>query len=217
MAFSVLQAVQSAGSANNASSPVITAATAGNILVSMMSQSVTAAPTVSGYTVNATQAVFNTSAASVNVGYKIAAGGETGITWTPGTSGTVHGVTLWEIAGAPASIILDATPVHTDNLSAATGGLAVTTSTANSIILLGVGGSTSSGTISPWTGTNVATNISTAAARCFGGSFITTTTVSSTFTANWATSGVKGMLAIIIRPAAAATTATGYPLMMGLN
>ncbi len=198
-AVTVAQSSQSAGGAN-ASSVSLSAATAGNTIVSCFAQTSTTTPTLTGYTINATKGVYNSSGDSVWVAYKIAAGGETSVSWTGG--GTGHGVCAWELAGAAASITLDGSVVTTDNLNAATGGRAVTTTTtAGSIILIGVGHNASSGTISAWTGTNVATNISTAAARCFGGSFITTTTVSSTFTANWTNSHVAGMVAVALQPA----------------
>lgn len=202
MAITVVRSAQSAGGAN-ASSLSITSPTSGNTLVSFMSQSLATTPTATGYTINTTKALHNTSADSTWVGYKIADGTETTVAWTAGAGGTAHGVCYWEIAGAASSITLDGSPVHTDNISAATGSLAVTTSVAGSIILIGVGHNASSGTITAWTGTNVATNISTAASRCHGGSFITTSTVSSTFTANWTTSNVASMLAIALQPPAA--------------
>lgn len=205
MAITVVQSGQTAGAAN-ANSATIAAATAGNTLVSFLSQTGLNAPTCSGFTVNGTSAVYNGSLSSVWVAYKIAAGGETSIAWTAGSGGTAHGLPWWELAGCAAAVTLDGSPVHTDNIaSGTTGGLAVTTTVPGSIILIGEGADTSSGTISAWTGTNVATNISTAAARCFGGSFITTTTVSSTFTANWTTAHVSGMLAIALQPPSTAT------------
>lgn len=203
MAITVVQSGQTAGGGNN-SSATITAAGAGNTLVSFFSQTGLNAPTCSGFTVNGTSAVYNGSGDSCWVAYAIAAGGETSIAWTAGSGGTGHGVAYWELAGAASSVTLDGSPVHTDNVSAATMGLSVTTSVAGSIVLLGCGGNSSSGVISAWTGTNVATNIGTAAARCFGGSFITTITVSSTFTANWTISRVTGMLGIALQPPAAA-------------
>lgn len=205
MAITVVQSGQTAGAANN-TSLTITAASAGDTLASFFSQTGLNAPTCSGFLVNATSAVYNGSLSSLWVATKIAAGGETSIAWTAGSGGTGHGVAGWELAGAASAVTLDGSPVHTDNIGPAiTGGLAVTTTVNGSIILLGVGGDTSSGAITAWTGTNVATNINTAAARCFGGSFITTTTVSSTFTANWTTSHAVGMLAITLQPPSAAT------------
>lgn len=220
MAFTVVRSAQSSGASANATL-AITSPTAGNILVTFFSQTNTTAPTAAGYTVNTTKGVYNASAAGLYVGYKIATGSETAVTWTPGAGATGEGVCYWEIAGGPASITLDGSPVHTDNTIAATISLSVTTAVAGSIILFGVGASSSSGTISAWTGTNVATNISTAAARCFGGSFITGGTVSSAFTANWATSRTTAMLAIAIQPsggsnkAVTPTTITGVSTMSG--
>ncbi len=214
MAITVVQSSQSAGG-GNASSTTLSAATAGNTIVSCFSQTSTTTPTLTGYTINATKGVYNSSGDSVWIAYKIAAGGETSVSWTGGSTG--HGCCAWEIAGAATSITLDGSVVTTDNLSAATGGRAVTTGTAGSIILIGVGANASTGTISAWTGTNVATNISTSAARCFGGSFITSGTVSSTFTANWATSHVAAMIAIALQPSGGGGgggTATGS--MFGL-
>ena len=180
-------------------------ATAGNLLVAFAAQSASVAtPTcATGFTVNTTKALFNASAASVWVAYKIATGGETTATFTPGAGGTINGVTIWELSGAANPIALDFTPpVHTDNITAAvSGNLAVTTTVPGSIVLIGVGRNSSFGTVGAWTGTNVATNAASGTARCFGGSFLTTSTISSTFTANWATSGIAGMLGIAFQPA----------------
>ncbi len=219
MAITVVQSGQSAGGANSNSS-TISGATAGNTVVAFCSQSgSTSAPTVTlggvAMTVNGTSGVYNSSADSMWVAYKIATGGETSIAWTPGSGGTVRGNNYYELAGAASSVTLDGTAQHTDNLNAATGGVAVTTATAGSIVLIGVGQNASSGTISAWTGTNVATNISTSASRCFGGSFITTSTVSSTFTANWATSHVAAMLAIALKPPGGSTTSKGIDTSAG--
>ncbi len=145
MAITVVQSSQSAGG-GNASSTTLSAATAGNTIVSCFSQTSTTTPTLTGYTINATKGVYNSSGDSVWIAYKIAAGGETSVSWTGGSTG--HGCCAWEIAGAATSITLDGSVVTTDNLSAATGGRAVTTGTAGSIILIGVGANASTGTIS---------------------------------------------------------------------
>jgi hypothetical protein len=206
MAISIVQSGQTAGAANNSAITFGGAATAGNLLATFFSQSLTTTPSCSGFTVNTTKSVYNASADSCWVAYKIAAGGETTATWTAGAGGTGHGVCFWEIAGAANPFALDFTPpVSTDNINSTTAGLTVTTTVPGSIILIGLGGNVSSGVISAWSGTNVATNIGTAAARCFGGSFITTTPVSSTFTANWSTSRVSGMLGIAFQPPVAST------------
>lgn len=218
MPFTVVHAAQSAGSSANSSVAVVATPTAGNILVTMFSQVGVNTPTASGYTVNATKAVYNTSAASVWVGYKIATGSETTAAWTVGSGGTAEGVCYWEIAGGPATITLDGVAVHTDNIaSSGTGSLSVTTTVAGSIVLIGEGASVSSGTISAWTGTNVATNIGTIAARCFGGSFITTSTISTSFTANWSTSRVSGMIAISIQPAGGSNKAVAPATITGTS
>lgn len=216
MAITVVRSAQTAGGAN-ATSQAITSPAAGNTLVSFFSQSAATTPTCTGFTVNTTKAVYNASADSCWGAYKIADGTETSVAWTIGTGGTAHGVCYWEIAGAAAAITLDGSPAHTDNISANTGGLAVTTTVAGSVILIGVGGNAATGTIGNWTGTNVATNISTVSSRCFGGSFITTSTVSSTFTANWNTSQVRGMLAIALQPPAAASSEQPGLMLLGVG
>lgn len=213
MAAAVVNSAQSAGAAN-ANTIALPSATAGNTLVSFYSESGSITqPTCSGFVVNATDSGYNTTD-SVWVATKIAAGGETGPTWTPGLGGTGRGVCAWEVSGIASTVTLDGSPATTPNLSATTGSITVTTSVAGSIILIGVGGNASTGTISAWTGTNVATNIGTATARCMGGSFITTATVSSSFTANWSTSRVCAMLAIALQPPTVAATASGSTLMM---
>jgi hypothetical protein len=220
MAIAVVQSAWTTGGGNNAVGTLGLGATAGNLLVAFAAQSASvSAPTcATGFTVNATSALFNASAASVWVAYTIAAGGETTATWTPAAGGTINGVTIWELSGAANPIALDFTPpVHTDNITAAvSGNLAVTTTVPGSIVLIGLGRNSSFGTVGSWTGTNVATNAGSGTARCFGGSFITTVTVSSTFTANWATSGIAGMLGIALQPltiVAGAPAPTHLPFM----
>src|SRR4051812_5977073 len=106
MAITVVQSGQTAGGANNTSA-TISAATAGNTLVSFFSQTGLNAPTCSGFTVNGTSAVYNGSLSSVWVAYKVATGGETSIAWTAGSGGTGHGLPWWELAGAAAAVTLD--------------------------------------------------------------------------------------------------------------
>lgn len=217
MAYTVVQKAQTPGSANN-TALTITAATAGNILVSFFSQTGLNTPSCSGFTVDATKSTYLTNLSTLWVAYKIAAGGETSISWTAGSGGTGHGVVGFELAGGPASVTLDGSPVHTDNVAATTTtGIAVATSTPGSIILIGVGGDASSGVIGSWTGTNVATNVGTAAARPFGGSFITTSTVSSIFTANWATARATGMLALAFAPPAAGGSTQQTLMLLGMG
>lgn len=214
MAWAKVQGAQSAGSSNN-TSVAISAVTAGNTLVSFFSQTGLNTPTCSGFTVETTNAVYNGSLSSVWVATKIAAGGETSVSWTAGSGGTGHGVAAFELSGGPATVTKDGSVVKVDNIAAATtSSITVTTSVANSIILIASGHDASSGVISAWTGTNVATNIGTAAARCFAGHFVTTSTVSSAFTANWATSNVSGMLAIALQISAGGGAATQQQLMM---
>lgn len=200
-AMTVVRSAQSAGGSANATVAMPASPAAGNLLVTGFSQNLSLTqPTAAGYTVNPTSGLYTAGTSSVWVAYKIATGAETAATWVAG-GGTGEGVCYWEIAGAAASIILDGSPVHTDNTTAATiTSPTVTTLVAGSIVFLIVGASSTSGVISAWTGTNVATNISTAVARCFGGSFITTVPISSAFTANYATSRSTALLAIAIQP-----------------
>lgn len=196
--ITVAQAAQSIGAANN-STVALPAAVAGNTLASFMSQTGLNTPTCAGYAVHATHAVYNGSLSSVWLATKVAVGGETGPVWTAGAGGTAHGVAAWELAGASTSF--DGVPVNTDNIASGTQAtVTVQTLTPGSIILLGVGADTSSGAILAWTGANVATNIGAAAARCFGGSFITVGTVNSLFAGNWTTAHVTGMLAFALKP-----------------
>lgn len=216
MTIAVVQSGQTAGGTNNSAITFGATATAGNILATFFSQSLTTTPScATGFTVNTTKAVYNASADSCWVSYKISDGTETTATWTAGAGGTGHGVCYWELSGAANPVALDFTPpVSTDNINGTTAGLSITTTVAGSIVLIGLGGNQSSGTINAWTGTNVATNIGTAAARCFGGSFITTTPVSSTFTANWSTSQVRGMLGIALQPPTVSAFTPVPPVVM---
>ncbi len=209
MAVAFVQGAQSAGASNN-STVTISAATAGHGIVSFFTQSNGNTPTAkvgtTALTVSATSATYN-SGETEWVAYGNAAGGETAVTWTPGTSATGHGVTAMELSGVGNPVVLDfATPVHTDNQSSATTATpTVTTGTAGSVVCIGLGASASSGTISAWSGTNVAVNIGTVAARVFGGYFITTTTIATAFTANWTNSHVNSILAIAVKPTGGTT------------
>lgn len=217
MAIAVVQSAQSAGAANSSTGTLGVTATSGNLLVSCFSQSSTLTPSIAagGWTISATKAIYNGSADSVWVAYKISAGTEGSVVWTGGSTG--HGCCIWEVSGAANPFALDGSPSSTDNLSASTGSITMTTSVAGSIILMGVGGNVSSGAISAWTGTNVATNISAAASRCHGGSFITTTTVSSAFTANWATSRAAGIIGIMFQPPGVTPSIASGSTLMSLG
>lgn len=202
--ISVVASAQSGGG-GNASTVVLPAASAGDVLASVMSQTGLNAPTCAGYVVNAIHAVYNGSLSSVWLATKTAAGGEVGPVWTAGSGGTAHGVAAWELAGA--STNFDGAPVHTDNIaSGTTASVTVATLVPGSIVLLGVGSDTGATAIGAWTGANVATNIATTSARCFGGSFITTVIVNSTFTANWTTAHVSGMIGFALQPAAVSSS-----------
>lgn len=212
-AVAIVQSAQTAGGANSAVGMLGVGATAGNTIVSFFSQSLATTPTcASGFTVNATKGIYNASADSIWVAYKIATGGETTATWSPGAGGTAHGVCIWELSGLASSNTLDGSPAHTDNLGiVATGTLTTTTTVPGSIVLIGVGANAGSGTISNWSSPiagTIATNIGTTTARCFGGSYISSTPITGAdFQANWATSHVCAMLGIAFQPPAA----TGVP------
>lgn len=200
-------AIANSGQTGTAASATlsITTPTAGNILVCFIDQlngGPSNTPALTGWTVNATPALYASSADTVWAAYKIASGSETSIAPTAGSGGSITGICYWEISGAKNPIALDGSPVANSNLGAfPDGAINYTTSVAGSIVLLGVGSAASTGGQTAWTSTGgtVATNISTAASRCFGGSYITTTTVtSSQFQANWTNSHNFGLLGIAL-------------------
>jgi hypothetical protein len=198
-AIAVVNSAQTPSTA--AASLTITSATAGNALVCFISQvGSTVAPTLAGYTVEATDALFASSADSVWCAHKIAAGGEVAIAPTAG-GGTIDGICYWEVSSTDNPLVLDqALTVLSNHAAAATGTVNVTTKVEGSLVLIGVGLAASSGTIAAWT-TTVATNISTTASRMYGGSYLTTTPLSAAaFKANWQTSQVFGMLAVALQP-----------------
>lgn len=183
----------------------ITTPTAGNILVCFIDQvggGPSNTPTLTGWTINATPALYASSADTVWAAYKIASGSETSIAPTAGSSGTIDGICYWEISGAKNPIALDGSPVANSNLGAfTTGAINYTTSVAGSIVLMGVGSAASSGGQNAWLSSTstIATNIGTAASRCFGGSYITTTTITTAqFEASWLNSHNFGMLGIAL-------------------
>lgn len=211
MAITVINPALTGGSGT--ATLTITSATALNGMACFINQSGSlTAPTITGWTVYPTvHAQFNTSGSSIWYAYKIAAGGETSIAPTAGSGGTIVGICYWEINGMDASLTLDGTPVHVDNTaSAATNSVAVSTSTAGSIVLIGVGVTANNTSCNTWTGSDVATNVSSGATRMQGGSYVTTGTLSSqTFTANWGTARVSGVLAVAIQPPSAGVTNNG--------
>jgi hypothetical protein len=206
MAITIVNSKQGAGT-----SLTITSATAGNILVAFISQTVSVvAPTITGWTVNGTSCTFGT--ANVDAGFlatKTAAGGETSIAPTAGTGGTLQGIAYYELAGA--SLTFDggsSFPVATSQTASVNSLASTPFSTTNpgSVILCAVCVSNGSGVVSAWTST-VLTNITTTGTGVIGGSLIPGTTETSiTPTANWTTSRFAGMLAIALTPPASGNT-----------
>src|SRR2546426_10942626 len=105
-----------------------------------------------GWTVNATKAVWSTSTNSLWVATKEAVGGEKELSFTPGTGATGQGITYFELSGASATVD---TIVATDNIAAAKTATssAVTTTDANDVVLACLASNGGSGTITAWTGT----------------------------------------------------------------
>ena len=208
MAISIVHSAQTSSTA--ATTLTITSATANNLLVCFIGQSAATSsqpPTLTGWTVNSTGAAGgNPSNNSVFMAYKVATGGETSIAPTAGGTGAVNGICYWELNGATSTFDTGlSTPsvVNTPASVATLASNAISTNQAGSIILFGLGGIlNANGGQKAWTGTNVANYISTGSTFCFGGSFITTTTLSSqTFTANWTSNGREGMLAVAFQAA----------------
>jgi hypothetical protein len=211
MALSVANSQQS--SSSSTASLTITSATANNALVAFINQSAsTSTPTLTGYTVNATDALYNASANTIWVATKVAAGGETSIAPTAGSGGTIIGLCYWEVtapgsAWSGQSLALDGSVQALANQTSTSSSLSFTTSVSGDIVLMGVAVPTSNTGSTAWTGSDVATGISTAATRCQGGSYVTTGTLSAqTFTANWSVSKANGMLGIALEPPSAAAS-----------
>lgn len=211
--------------AATASSLAITSAVAGHILIVFISQtvSIVAAPTGSdnisgatGWTTNATKSTFSATGVDATfVMYKVAVGGETTITATAGTGGTVQGLAVLELSGASLTIDTIVVSNTTSTALTTTTSGSVTTSNAGSIILAGIGQNAASGAIGVFTGTGPMTRVSSSSTRCIGGYYLPGSTVSgATFTANWANSNAAAMLILAIEPAGAAPINVNFFQMM---
>jgi hypothetical protein len=218
MAISVVNSKQTGAST---STLTITSATASNLLVALVAQTgsastITGSDNISGstgWTVNATPAVWSSSANSLWLAYKTAAGSETSLNPTAGSGGTIVGISYLELHGAAIPGSLDGTPVATSNstnTATQTSG-AVTTTNAGDIIFGAMAMSPSDGGSNAWTGTGPMTLVSANATLTDGGYYIPGSTLSSaTFTANWTTARAHGMLVAAIKPASSAVNASVF-------
>jgi len=187
----------------------ITSATKGNLLVAFIAQTGTeTAPKgkdnisgETGWTVSATSAPGSVTTTRVWLAYKTAVGGETELNPTVGTSGTLRGISYFEVSGCSETVD---TIVASKSASAVflTSG-AVTTTDAGDIVLAGVANNAATmAEVKAWTGTGPMTNVETASTMIFGGSYIPGTTLTAvTFTANWLTARAPEMLVVALKPA----------------
>src|ERR1022692_4246046 len=166
MALSLRTGLQATGT-GNASITFSLTANSGNLLVVFINQLTSLlAPTLSGYTVNATDAGFGASLVdSLYVAYKISNGTETSATPTAGSGGTINAVSYAEITGGPS------TTVDTIVASAITGtqtsitSPAYTTTNAGSIVVAGFGTQAATSTVNAWSGTPTPGGFSTTSTR----------------------------------------------------
>lgn len=201
MAISVLNSVQLSG----ATTLTVPSATARNLLVLFVQQTVTTATTGSdnirgttGWVANSTHALFNGSNQSVYVSYKTAVGGETTIQTSNNTP--VFGMSYFELTGAAIPAAIDTIVAYNNVASATTASSGPVTTT--DAILAAVGLTSPGGTIDAWTGSGPMTNISTSSSYIIGGYYIPGSTVSGdTFTANWTSANTSGMLVVAFQPA----------------
>lgn len=204
MAITVVRTKQT-GAAS--ASLAITIPTAKNtLLMFVMQEATTSAPSLTGFTFSGTSALQGGSVNSLWVGTKEATGFETTLAPTAGAGGTVIGISYGEVSGASLEF---ETVVATSNSATSTSQVsgAVTTANAGDAIFGAVCFMVSNGSSGNWTGTGPMTRVEEAATRCMGGFYVPGTTLSAaTFTANWTTSRPHGMLVVALKPASGSKT-----------
>jgi hypothetical protein len=181
----------------------VPSAVKGNLLVVFLSSTAATTPTgkdnvsgSTGWSTQATHALFAASGDTVWCMTKVAVGGETEVNPT-GTG--IQGLVYFEVGevGTTYDIV-----VHTDNaLSVSTiSSPSVTTTDASDVLLGCVGGAAGSGTISAWTGTGPMKRVQPETSRVIGGSLVPGSILTgATFTANWTTAKNVGLLVVAIK------------------
>lgn len=221
MPVSVVNPAQTANAAT--ATLAATVSTSGDVLVCFVTQSVITggAPTLADNSADGvpwvnvgTNALFNTSLAAVYAFTKVANATTPGartLTATPGTGGTIQGLSYFEVLGA-VNVIRGAAGGTSNNqtsLSTASG-LTVATPNPNSgdLFCAAVGHTATSGAVGAWTGGTGGvnpTNVASTTTRTNGGYAVMTATGAYAATSNWANSQVNGMLSFILEAAATAT------------
>lgn len=233
MSIAVVNSGASPGATGSATlstgSADFTTPTAGNLLVAFISTAGITASTgnlptgsdnlgTTGWTTNTTFAQDTAATDFTAVAYKFAIGTETQLNPVPAAGGTIIAIGYVELSGAANPISID-TIVATNNGAGgktADTSNSVTTSTANSMVLGGVGFAASPGAPIAWSGTGPMTNISSAAVAMMVGYYLSGSTLSgATFTANWSNSRVPlGFLIIAIKPPATSSNSNSFFLFM---
>jgi hypothetical protein len=194
----VVQAAQGSGT-----SKAISAAVANNLLVVFVNQSsTTAAPTITdsaggSYTLVPINSVYATSTASLYVGYKIATGGETSVSATPGSGGSVVGVSAFEVYGAATPTVETSSKLDNGAFASASTTAAITTS--NNDIILSAVAITAAQTAPVWSGSVALTTVSAGGSHIFGGYTYTGALTAQQFTCTWTGSRNNGNLVIALR------------------
>jgi hypothetical protein len=191
----VVTSAQGAGTSKSITTP-----TAGNLMVVFASQGGTSAPTITdsaggSYTLGASNALYATSASSLYVGFKWAAGTETSVSCT-----TAAGLVYFEVSGANnPSIIEQIKPINNGAFQSLSTTSAITTEQTD--LILAAVALTASQSPTTWSGTKVMTMVSTAGTPLFGGYYQATGPLSAqTFTGNWSGSRNHCNLVIAIEP-----------------
>jgi hypothetical protein len=207
-----LSVKNSALSTTASTSLTITNATAGNVLVCYAIQSASLlsigfSDNVSGSTgwvTQSTHATNNSNNSSVYVATKSAVGGETTISTTAGSGGTVGSLCYFEIQGGASTRVETITAGSGGAATTSETSAAITTTNPGDIILAAAGFGNPTGAVFAWTGTHVMTNVSTSSSSLFiGGSYVPNAKLTSqNFTANWTTSrSPAGILTLALTPA----------------
>lgn len=197
----------------NAATQTITTPTAGNVLVVFASQgSSIAAPTFTdtaggSYTVGGTSAIFSSSASSIFMAYKVAAGTETGVSYT--SAGTGQGICYFELSGVNNPVLIE-TSKAANNGGFTSNAVTTAINTNYNNVVLAVVALTASQVPSAWTGSKVMTNVNTATTFIIGGSYVASAPLTAqTFQANWTGSRNNGSLVYAFEPTYTPPTDTG--------
>jgi hypothetical protein len=217
MAIAFVQTAKAQNSLANVTATFGVGATAGNLLVATISGTGTSASWTSVGLTNAVEDAW-TGAYVVAIFYKVAAGGETSITFTRGGAGPwTHSVVMAEYSGTATSTPLDVFAEDTTNSGSGTTSRATgTTGTTNQNDEIAIASVGHGNTVTNLTWTNSFTTRDSNAQAGSGvylAEKILVTTGTQTSTASWTTSRIAGGCIATFK--ASSVTEDPYPYVDG--